>query len=65
MDALFGGAPALTLEEAAEGKLRNGAAAPLEGADGEYRVYSSGGEFLAFAELRGGSLRAIKSFFEV
>ena len=65
-DSLFSDRPALTVSEAAEKKLRNGAPVPAQKRpDGEYRVYSPGGGFLLLGELRSGELRTVKSFFEV
>ena len=66
VDSLFSDRPALTVAEAAEAKLRNGA--PLRTprlADGEYRVYSQSGEFLLLAAVKTGELITVKSFFEV
>ena len=65
-DSLFSARPALTVGEAAERKLRNGAAVPAGNrGDGEYRVYSRAGEFLLLGEVRNGELHTVKSFFEV
>ena len=65
-DSLFSDRPALTVTEPAERRLRNGAAlrAPKL-KDGEYRVYSSSGEFLLLAQSANGELKTVKSFFEV
>ena len=66
VDSVFSGYPALVLTELSqEKKIRNGNAVTLSGADGQYRVYGPNGCFLAFAQLKDGSLKTIKSFFEV
>lgn len=65
-DSLFSDRPALTVNETEEKKLRNGAAIPLPGhPEGEYRVYSRTGEFLLLGGVGTGSLRTIKSFFDL
>ena len=65
VDTLFADKESLTLTPEQERKVRNGSAVDASGMDGEYRVYSEGGEFLALAELGKGMLRVIKSFYEV
>ena len=66
VDAYFSGRPELRLRPDAEKKVRNGVSFPLPGAeDGEYRVYGAKGEFLALSRVERGTLRTIKSFFEV
>jgi tRNA pseudouridine55 synthase len=66
VDAYFAAHPKLFLPAAAEKKVRNGMTLVTpEVADGEYRVYSEGGEFLALCRAEGGKLSTIKSFFEV
>ena len=66
VDAYFSGRPELRLRPEAEKKVRNGVSFPLPGAeDGEYRVYGAKGEFLALSRVERGTLRTIKSFFEV
>ena len=65
VDTLFADRESLTLTPEQERKVRNGSAVDASGMDGEYRVYSEGGEFLALAELGKGMLRVIKSFYEV
>ena len=50
----------------AEKKLRNGAALRAPGiADGEYRVYGMDKTFLALGRAESGTLKTVKSFFEV
>ena len=66
VDSLFSDRPALTVNETAERRLRNGAAlSTLNAVDGEYRVYSRSGEFLLLGAVTQGELTTIKSFFEV
>ena len=66
VDAYFSGRPELRLRPEAEKKVRNGVSFPLPGAeDGEYRVYGAKGEFLTLSRVERGTLRTIKSFFEV
>lgn len=65
IDSLFADRPRCTINEAGEKKLRNGASLRTgKLADGEYRVYGPGGDFLALCAVSRGELRAIKSFFE-
>lgn len=68
LDSLFAEHPILTLTPAEEHKFRNGQAVCMEAAVPErYRVYSQGGEFLAFAEIAVRQGKAIlvskKNFF--
>ena len=66
VDAYFSGRPELRLRPEAEKKVRNGVSFPLPGTeDGEYRVYGAMGEFLSLSRVERGTLRTIKSFFEV
>ena len=65
MDSLFAEYPARTLNAAQEKKIRSGAhVAPWE-QDGTFRLYGADGAFLALARGKNGSLKTIKSFFEV
>ena len=65
VDSLFSDCPALTVNEAGERKLRNGAPLRVSGRpDGRYRVYSAKGEFLLLAEICRQTLTTVKSFFE-
>ena len=66
VDAYFSGRPELRLRPEAEKKVRNGVTIPLPNTpDGEYRVYGAQGAFLALSRVERGTLRTIKSFFEV
>ena len=65
VDSLFADRPRCTINEAGEKKLRNGANLRTgKLADGEYRVYGPGGDFLALCAVSLGELSTIKSFFE-
>ena len=64
VDSLFSDRPALTVNEAGEKKLRNGASVPAKQPDGEYRVYAKSGEFLLLGQVRSGELDTVKSFFD-
>ena len=67
IDAYFAGRPMLILRPEAERKLRNGMTLvlPQQELQGECRVYSESGEFLALGSFDGQTLRTIKSFFSV
>ena len=65
VDSYFSAYPALTVDERRERAARNGAAFPLAGEDGTYRVYGPGGAFLLLGERKNGQMTTIKSFFEV
>ena len=66
VDSLFADRPRCTINEAGEKKLRNGASLRTgKLADGEYRVYGPGGDFLALCAVSHGELTTIKSFFEL
>ena len=65
VDLLFAEYPALTVNSAQEQKLRNGNIIKSSAADGRYRVYGESGEFLLLADVRQGSLKTVKNFFEV
>ena len=66
VDSLFDDRPALTVNENAERKLRNGApVSTLNAVNGEYRVYSRSGDFLLLGSVTQGELRTVKSFFEL
>lgn len=68
VDTLFSDRPALTLTSAREEKaVRNGTElrVPEGTSDGEVRVYAGDGEFLMLGVIKDGSLKTIKSFFEV
>ncbi len=66
VDRLFLDRKKLVLPSAVEKKIRNGMTAVLPELDqGEYRVYSQDGTFLAVCRAKGGKLTTVKSFFEV
>lgn len=55
----------VTVDPANEKRLRNGAAVGTPGVEGEFRIYSESGEFLALARCEGGRMTVIKSFYKV
>ena len=66
VDSLFSHLPALTLGRRETVRCKNGGEIPgVTGDDGEYRVYGPEGEFLMLGSLRCGTLKTVKSFFEV
>ncbi len=65
VDKLFAQYPEISVNAAADKKLRNGSIIKTTHKDGIYRVYSEGGEFLLLGEVEGGRLKTIKNFFEV
>ena len=66
VDSLFQDRPVLRLGPKEEKKLRSGAVLSAGTAtEGEYRVYSESGDFLALCRVADGQMRTIKSFFEV
>lgn len=65
VDSLFASYPGLSLTAKQESLFRNGVRFSVSGEEGNYRVYSSNGEFLALAKIEKGLLISIKTFFEV
>ena len=65
IDSLFPSAARYTAGAAEEKRLRCGNELKTALPDGEYRVYSAGGEFLALCAAKNGVLKTIKNFFEV
>lgn len=65
VDAYFFRYPAMTVEGTALRKAKNGNPFPCSAADGDWRVYGPGGEFLLLGRCAGGMVSTIKSFFEV
>lgn len=65
VDSLFDYAPAYTAGAREERQVRCGNAPKADLPDGEYRVYSRSGEFLALCRCEAGELKTVKSFFEV
>lgn len=64
-DSLFRYAPAYTAGARAERLIRCGNTPKADIPDGEYRVYSGSGEFLALCRCEAGALKTVKSFFSV
>ena len=66
VDTLFADTAALTLTGPQERTLRNGGAYSLPDVPaGRYRLYGREGNFLALGAVEDGTMRAVKSFFEV
>lgn len=65
VDSLFAGCEKVTLTAKQEIRCRNGNAFSVTLPDGSYRAYSPTGEFLMLAQVTGGTMTAVKSFFEV
>ena len=65
VDTMFAGHPVLHLNEKQARLVKNGNAFTESCADGTYRVYSPDGEFLALCKAENGTVKTIKSFFEV
>ena len=66
VDSLFSDLPAVTLDDKWSLRCRNGGEIPAEGMpEGAYRVYGPDGEFLMLGTVQAGTLRTVKSFFEV
>ena len=64
-DSVFAAYPAVSIGGRALALALNGNEFRAPCADGRYRVYSESGEFILFGECRDGSMKTIKSFFEV
>ncbi len=66
VDSLFDDLPAIKLNDQWTFRCKNGGVIPVpERPDGQYRVYGTDGEFLMLGSVRNGTLKTIKSFFEV
>jgi tRNA pseudouridine55 synthase len=65
VDSMFASHPALTLNAKQARLVKNGNAFAAACENGTYRVYSSEGEFLALCRAENGTVKTIKSFFEV
>ena len=65
VDALFSSLPALTLTPGQTKAIRSGGWFSTSAAAGDWRLYDQAGEFLALGRSAEGSLRAVKSFYEV
>lgn len=65
VDTLFADLPKLHVEDSVTAKIKCGNRPKIVASDGEYTVYDKNGEFLALAEVENGTLKVIKSFFEV
>ena len=65
VDTMFRNYPAVKLTANQEKRCRNGNTFSVKLADGTYRAYSQGGEFLMLAKVDGSVMSTVKSFFEV
>ena len=66
VDSLFSGCKKLILRAGGEKRVRNGGTLPAKNApEGDYRLFSESGEFLALGRVADGELKVVKSFFEV
>ncbi len=65
VDSMFRNHPAVTLTANQEKRCRNGNAFSVSYPDGTYRAYSASGEFLMLAQVEGGVMSTVKSFFAV
>lgn len=65
VDSMFANHPMVSLTANQERRCRNGNAFSVTLPEGTYRAYSQSGEFLMLAQVTGGTMETIKSFFEV
>ncbi len=65
VQAYFKHYPSLTITGESERRARNGNTFRTKAADGRYRVFNAEGEFLLLGQAQEGSVKTIKSFFEV
>lgn len=65
VDSLFADLPSCTADASQERRIRFGNELPFDLPEGQYRVYSQSGEFLMLGRVEKGTLKTVKSFFEV
>ena len=65
VDSLFDQYPACVVDAAQEKKIRCGNQVESGLADGMFRVYNQGGDFLMLGRAEDGKMKTVKSFFEV
>ncbi len=65
VEAYFKDYPALIISGKAERRCRNGNDFACRAEDGLWRVYCEGGEFLMLGQCKNGTMKTVKSFFEV
>ena len=65
VDAMFTDYAAVALTPNQEKRCRNGGSFSVSLPDGTYRAYGQNGEFLMLAQVSGGIMSTIKSFFDV
>ena len=65
VDSMFAHLPAVKLTPNQEKRCRNGNSFSVSLPEGSYRAYGQDGEFLMLAQVAGGTMKTVKSFFEV
>ena len=65
VDTMFRDLPQTVLSANQEKRCRNGNSFSVKLPEGRYRAYSAGGEFLMLAQVSGGVMSMVKSFFDV
>ena len=65
VDMLFSDLEEAALTPKQEQRLKNGGGFSCALAEGRFRAYGPGGEFLALVEVKNGELRAVKSFYDI
>lgn len=65
VDSLFADFPVYTADDVQMKRIKNGNEFKTNAADGRYRVYSQTGEFLMLGRSENGTMKTVKSFFEV
>lgn len=66
LDSMFSQYPQTTVSPKQERSIRNGGSFTVHGiGDGTYRVYAPDGSFLSLSRVENGTMKTIKSFFEV
>ena len=63
VDTLFSHLPEVKLDSKRTENILNGMFLHVQLADGEYRVYGDGGDFLCIAKVNGGTLKIVKNFY--
>lgn len=65
VDSMFAHLPAVKLTPNQEKRCRNGNSFSVSLPEGSYRAYGQDGKFLMLAQVAGGTMKTVKSFFEV
>ena len=63
LDSVFSDYEAVNLSSANEAHCRNGRGFSLDVPDGQYRLYGADNQFLMFADVQSGMVRAMKRFY--